>query len=122
MWIIAFGVNGTVGVVSLTASMLIPVIGFLLRYPANLWFNRKVAPAAALTVLLALYMLDCFLNAMVNPIYMLACGGIAGAALKQTRASSVARIHSSSTQRYLGQQRDNQHNLLAPGKSDEKAS
>jgi len=122
LWIIAFGANGAVGVVSLTASLLLPAFGFLQRYPASLWFNRKVAPAAALAVLLALYMLDCLLNAMINPIYTLACGGIAGVALKQTTASSVTRIRSSSTQRYLVQQRQHRYNLPAPGKSDGKAS
>lgn len=89
LWIIAFGNYGAVGVISITASLLLPVIGFMQRYRASLWDNPKVAPAAALAVLLALYMLDCVLNAMVNPIYMLASGGIAGLALKQTRTSKV---------------------------------
>ena len=84
LWILAFGINGAVGVISLTASLLLPVLGFLLRYPATLWHHRKLAPAAAIAVLLALYMLDCVLNAMVNPIYALAAGGIAGLALKQS--------------------------------------
>ena len=84
LWIIAFGNNGTVGLISLTASLLLPVIGFLQRYPARLWFNRKVAPTAALAVILVLYMLDCVVNAMINPIYIVACGGIAGVTLKQT--------------------------------------
>lgn len=105
LWIIAFGNYGAVGVVSLTASLLLPGIGFLQRYPVSLWFNRKVAPGAALTVLLVLYMLDCVLNAMINPIYMLACGGIAGVALKQTSSSKVMHICSSGTKRYLVQQK-----------------
>ncbi len=103
LWIIAFGANGAVGLLSLTASLLLPVIGFLRRYPASLWFNPKVAPAAALAVLLTLYMLDCLLNAMINPIYTLVCGGIAGVALKQTRTSKVVRASSSVKQRYLVQ-------------------
>jgi hypothetical protein len=101
LWIIAFGANGAVGLISLTASLLLPVIGFLQRYPASLWFNPKVAPAAALTVLLTLYMLDCLLNAMINPIYTLVCGGIAGVALTKTRTSKVVRVSSSVMQRYL---------------------
>lgn len=95
LWIIAFGSYGTVGVISFTASLLLPVLVFLQRYPASLWLNRRVAPAAALAVLLALYTLDCFLNAMINPIYTLACGGIAGLVLKQTRTSKITRIRSS---------------------------
>jgi hypothetical protein len=122
LWIIAFGSNGAVGVISLTASLLLPVLGFLQRYPARLWLNRKVAPAAVLVVVLALYMLDCLLNAMINPIYMLACGGIAGVALNQTRTSKVMGMRSSVTQRHLVQQRQRQYKLLVPGESDGKAS
>jgi len=100
LWIIAFGTTGAVGVISFTASLLLPVFAFLQRYPASLWLNRKVAPAAALSVLLALYTLDCFLNAMINPIYTLACGGIAGLALKQKTTRKVMRSYSSVVQHY----------------------
>ena len=99
LWIIAFGANGAVGVISLIASLLLPVIGFLQRYSTNLWFNPKLAPAASLTVLLALYVLDCVLNSMINPIYTLACGGIAGLVLKPTKNSNVKRIHLSFIER-----------------------
>lgn len=85
LWIITFGAYGVVGLISITASLLLPVIGFIQRYPASLWFHRKVAPAAALAVLLVLYMVDCVLNAMSNPVYTLACGSIAGLVLKPTR-------------------------------------
>lgn len=105
LWIIAFGINGAVGVISLTASLLLPVLGFLLCYPARLWDNRKLAPAAVLAVLLALYMLDCVLNAMVNPIYTLACGGIAGLVLDRTKNSKGMGIPLSVAERYLVQQR-----------------
>jgi len=83
LWIIAFGNNGLVGLVSLTASLLLPVINFLQRYPPSLWINPKVAPAAALAVLLTLYTIDCLLNAMPNPVYTLASGGIVGVSIKQ---------------------------------------
>lgn len=85
LWILAFGAHGVVGLISITASLLLPVIGFLKRYPASLWFHHKVAPAAALAVVLVLYMVDCVLNSMSNPVYTLACGGIAGLVLKPTR-------------------------------------
>ena len=82
LWIIAFGKNGLLGLTSLMLSFFLPVIGFLYRYPASLWTNRQVAPAAVMAVLLVLYMLDCILNAMINPLFALTCGGIAGVALK----------------------------------------
>ncbi len=83
LWVIALGQFGVVGLLSCFASMLSPVIAlFSTRYPASLWFNRKVAAAAVLAVIITLYMVDCILNAMINPIYILACGGIATLAMK----------------------------------------
>ena len=83
LWIIAFGTKGLVGLISLMASFLLPVVRFVQRYPASLWINYKIAPAAVIAVILVLYMIDCLLNAMVNPVYMVACGGLAGLVLKQ---------------------------------------
>ncbi|MDX2232530.1 MAG: O-antigen ligase domain-containing protein [Leptolyngbyaceae cyanobacterium bins.349] len=89
LWIIAFGVNGVFGLVTMTAAILVPSIAFLLRYPARLWKNPNIAPAAALTVCIILYMLDCVLNAMVNPIFMLAGGGLAGVAIQPKRVTEA---------------------------------
>jgi hypothetical protein len=33
-------------------------------------------------VLLPLYMIDCLMNAMINPVFVLAIGGLAGAGMK----------------------------------------
>lgn len=99
LWIIAFGTNGIVGVASLFGTFLIPVFSFFwFRYPASTWFNPKVAPAAVLSVVLALYMLDCLLNAMINPIFALTCGGISGLVLKQTK---VIQTQDSSSQDFI---------------------
>ncbi len=78
LWIITFGLNGVFGLITMFGSMLLPVVAFCIRYPAKLWKNPMIAPAAALSVCVVLYTLDCVLNAMVNPIFMLAAGGIAG--------------------------------------------
>ncbi len=88
LWIIAFGVYGVFGLISLTASILLPVLAFCIRYPARMWSNPNVAPAAALAVCICLYMLDCVLNAMVNPIFMLAAGGLAGIAVQPRQVPS----------------------------------
>lgn len=83
LWIIAFGHNGIVGLLSLYIGMLLPVFTlFWSRYPARQWFNPKVAPVAVLAVGVLLYMVDCILNALINPLYVLAAGGIAGLVLK----------------------------------------
>jgi hypothetical protein len=86
MWIIAFGVYGVLGLISLTVSILLPVLAFCVRYPARTWSNPAIAPAAALAVCVCLYMLDSVLNAMVNPIFMLAAGGLAGIAIQPRKA------------------------------------
>jgi hypothetical protein len=90
LWIIAFGINGAFGLISMTAAILLPVLSFVVRYPARTWSNPNVAPAATLAVCIVLYMLDCLLNAMVNPIFMLAAGGLATVALQPRQLSSKA--------------------------------
>jgi hypothetical protein len=80
LWIIAFGVNGCVGLASVTASLLLPVICFSFRYPARLWFTPKIAPAAVLAVCTTLFMLDSVLNNMYNPIFAMVSGGLSGIA------------------------------------------
>lgn len=79
LWIITFGTFGAVGLVSWMAALLAPVLGFvLLRYPASTWLHPQVLPAAVLAIGLVLYVMDCMVNGMVNPIYTLIAGGLAG--------------------------------------------
>jgi hypothetical protein len=94
------------------ASLLLPVVSFcLLRYPASTWSHRKVAPAAVLAVALALYVLDCILNAMINPVFALISGGISGLVLREeTTPRPVKPVRASVPQRALTQQRQNQPN------------
>lgn len=89
LWIVAFGTQGLVGVLSLAAVLLLPVLIFFGQsFPARLWVHPQVAPAAALAVVLALYMLDCLLNAMINPVFILVSGGITGLVLRPWRVVS----------------------------------
>ena len=90
LWIIAFGFRGVVGLASLTASLLLPVTVLCFRYPANLWFNPKVAPAVSMAVTVVLFMFDSVLNSMFNPIFPLISGGISGLVLSP-RESLTAR-------------------------------
>jgi hypothetical protein len=105
LWVIAFGNHGTVGLVSLFTGMLLPVLAlFWSRYPARLWFKPEVAPTAVVTVGLLLYMIDCILNAMTNPIYIFAAGGIAGLALKPREKLKKKVMRSPSVQPQLSRQ------------------
>jgi len=95
LWIIAFGYYGTVGLVSLFSSLLLPVIVFaVFKYPARTWSNPKVAPAAALGVALTMYVFDCVLNAMTNPIFALIAGGISSVVLKAPESLKTKKTSS----------------------------
>lgn len=82
LWIIVFGVNGAFGILTIFSTLLLPVLAFTIRFPAQLWLHPAVAPAAALAMGLTMYVLDCVLNAMVNPVFALACGGLVSVILR----------------------------------------
>jgi hypothetical protein len=91
LWIIAFGQQGMVGLISFTASLFVPSLGFCFsRFRPNSWSNPKIAPAAALAMVLILYMLDSVLNAMFCPVFMLASGGLAGLVMKEPEPNKVS--------------------------------
>lgn len=83
VWIISYGQYGIVGVVAFFSWSLLPAFCFWLRYPARSWFTPQVAPAAALSVIITLFMVDCSFNAQINPVYFLVSGGIAGLVSKK---------------------------------------
>ena len=106
LWIIAFGLQGAVGLISFTGSLFVPSLGFCFsRYPPNTWSHPKVAPAAALAMVLILYMLDSALNAMVCPVFLVAAGGIAGLVQQEPEVKKTASIRPSANKRPLVQQR-----------------
>ncbi len=75
-WIIALGTFGIVGLASMTTMWLLPLVLLIRRQPATTWSQPEVGAAAVLSVVLALYMVDNLSNAMPNPIYALAMGGL----------------------------------------------
>ena len=79
LWILAFGRNGIIGLISVFGSIFIPAISFaLLCCPAETWSHYKVASAAVIAIIIVLYAFDCLLNNQFNPVFILATGGIAG--------------------------------------------
>ncbi|WP_330202902.1 O-antigen ligase domain-containing protein [Cyanobacterium sp. Dongsha4] len=78
LWIIVFGINGLFGLITLTMSLLLPVVYLIIRYPVNTWLSPKVSSAIVLGVCLTLFVFDCLLNAMFNPIFPLISGGLSG--------------------------------------------
>lgn len=83
LWIIAFGNHGLVGLVSLMMTLTLPILVLGRRIPAANWAHPAAAPVAALSVALIIYGLDCLVNAMVNPVFALAAGGLSGLAVKK---------------------------------------
>jgi hypothetical protein len=76
LWIITFGSMGLVGLISMMATLLLPVVIFCYRFSPTTWSLVQVAPAAGIATILLMYALDCLLNAVVNPIFILLGGGL----------------------------------------------
>ena len=91
LWIIIFGTSGAVGLISWMALNLLPVVRFVKLYPASVWLNYKVAPAAIIAILLVLYMIDCLSNAMLNPIYTVMAGALTGLVVKSPEITNKAK-------------------------------
>lgn len=92
LWINAFGKYGTIGLVSMMIAMLLPPAALLMKKaPPSRWSNRDAAPMVAIAVAIIIYMVDCLLNAMINPIYIFACGGISSIVLNKIQIGSRFR-------------------------------
>lgn len=108
LWMIAFGTNGLFGLISLSAALLLPPASlFILRYPASTWSHPKVSPTAVLAMCLPLYMLDCILNAMTNPIFAIVSGAVSALVLKEANSKQVKGSRLSVSRRSLAQARPN---------------
>ena len=75
-WIITLGTTGIVCLVALNAMMLLPMILTMRRFPISSWSDPSVGPVVGLALVLTLTMVDFLSNAMLNPIYPLAIGGL----------------------------------------------
>ena len=78
LWIIIFGTFGALGLLGLTGSILLPVILLIIRIPPGKWSDPAIAPAAAMAMLLVVFMTDNLANAMEHPVFMVAAGGLSG--------------------------------------------
>jgi len=56
-----------------------------------LWYHPGVGGAAALAVLLVLFTTDCLFNAIPNPVFVLAAGGVSGLRLAANRPARSDR-------------------------------
>jgi hypothetical protein len=90
LWIIALGNTGFVGLTSLMAYFLSTLGGLARRFSAVAWNHRYVAPAVAMCVMVLLFLVDCLFNAMENPAYTLAGGGLACLKLGKVKSPEPA--------------------------------
>ncbi len=84
LWIITLGVNGLVGLISLSLVLTLPVFLMLRRFPVRMWSRPEVGPSIVLAVALSTYFIDCLFNAMVNPLFILAAGALSSASLDRS--------------------------------------
>jgi O-antigen ligase len=91
MWIIALGRYGLVGLCGVTLMFLLP--GWLIV--RRLRRSEMRAPGAGvwvtLTIIPSIYAMDNLLNAMLNPLFMLAAGAVSGGVATLGRRPRVAR-------------------------------
>jgi len=78
MWIITLGERGLIGLVTLGLLLLLPLIMLLVKHRSQLWVDSGSAATAIAAVILGIYSIDCLLNAMVNPVYLLLGGAVMG--------------------------------------------
>lgn len=76
MWIITFGRNGYLGLLSLFVAQLLPSMVFLHKFPAKRWRDPPIAVGAVFSVLLILYVVDNLFNNFPNPVYIMMIGGL----------------------------------------------
>jgi O-antigen ligase len=97
LWIITLGQSGLIGLASVVAILLLPVIRAVRNAPVRFWSRPMFAPCAALSVLMILFSFDCLANAMFNPIFVVIAGALSGFSLcrKPVPASMLvpARSH-----------------------------
>ena len=86
LWIIAFGSSGYYGVTTLLLTLLAPVVVFLRNCPARFFAVVPHTFAAMFALVLLLNAIDCLPNAMIDPIFILGLGGLAGISASVPRA------------------------------------
>jgi hypothetical protein len=87
-WIVIFGDNGYIGLISITLAMLLPGGLFVARFPVERWTQPGLAPIAVIATIVNLFLIDCLVNAMPNLIYVIAAGGLFNIVPTRTRSQT----------------------------------
>jgi len=76
LWVIILGQNGIVGLVALYLALALPLWSVARRVPAAALLSPPAAPLLILALVVALFACDSLFNAMFNPVYVMAAGGV----------------------------------------------
>jgi hypothetical protein len=76
IWVEILGRNGLVGLIGLMGVLFIGPATLLARVPPSAWRRSETAPAFCLALVIAMFAVDCTMNAMINPAFLLAIGGL----------------------------------------------
>lgn len=91
LWVIVLGQAGLFGLSALVGSFFLPALNVGLIVRKREWRSALYAAPTVLALLLVLYMMDNILNAMVNPVYTLIAGGLAGLRRARPVATTARR-------------------------------
>lgn len=78
LWVIVLGQTGVPGLVLLLLVLVAPALVALRALGAIDWRAGPAAGALAMVAVTLIFAIDCMPNAMLNPYYLLAAGGLAG--------------------------------------------
>ncbi|MEM9417719.1 MAG: O-antigen ligase domain-containing protein [Planctomycetota bacterium] len=92
LWVGTFGDGGIIGLTAMFAYKLIPPFLLLTKMKPKEWCDPRYAPITGLAMIIMLYVMDCMLNAMENPVFIVAVGAVA------TLATNISRTPVKSTQ------------------------
>ena len=105
LFIVQFGVRGAVGVFSTFTVFILPILATLWRKgPVQSWVRPERAPVGVLLVIVLMYAVDCLLNAMINPIFILTMGALNSYAFSKEKVPQRRRFPRIQRQRQAGPQ------------------
>jgi hypothetical protein len=78
LWVIAIGTTGLFGLFSLYGALLLPLVLLGRRIRAEAWGGALFVGPSVMAVLIAMHAIDNLINAMINPLFILALGGLTG--------------------------------------------
>lgn len=92
LWVVTLGTKGLFGLTMLTLMMLAPFGVWMLKTSPRDWLSPEHGASAAMGMIILLWMVDCLLNGMVNPAYVMALGGLGGYRYSVASASGLMSL------------------------------